>query len=72
MVGYNLYLDQERGGHCEGCKWWECDDHADGAASVGQCHQPELVPFDLRVSGHSGCNHYEPAPAGAGTLAAGG
>ena len=76
MAGYDLLLDMDRdgthAGDCEGCRWWQCEVHRPGAEDVGRCTETHLILFDLRVSAHSGCNHFEPAPVEAGALAAGG
>lgn len=54
-------------GPCQGCKWWQIepdapiDDH-----TLGACIDEALQPFQLLLSGDSGCNRFmagEPARA---------
>ena len=48
-------------GMCKDCQWWQIDPGANIADdTMGLCTEEELQPFRLRVSGHSGCNHYTP------------
>jgi hypothetical protein len=58
-------------GWCKACKWWQAEHDGPQAedATVGLCMQPELTHFSLQVSGHSGCNRFEPADATAGRMA---
>lgn len=48
-------------GLCRDCKWWQIeptgviDDE-----TMGLCIDEELQPFQLRVSGDSGCNRFMP------------
>ena len=48
-------------GLCKECRWWQIDP---GATTVdntmGLCTEEAIQPFSLRVSGSSGCNHFEP------------
>lgn len=53
----NRYLDPNWG-HCEGCKWWQNDSAGEFQRSPGLCQQPEIVHFQLQVSGESGCNRF--------------
>lgn len=55
-------------GHCRACKWWEAEHEGPTPddATIGLCMQPDLTHFSLQVSGHSGCNHFEPAAENAG------
>jgi len=48
-------------GLCKDCHWWQIDPGAIVADNtMGVCTEEEIQPFQLRVSGHSGCNRYEP------------
>jgi hypothetical protein len=48
-------------GLCKDCQWWQIDPGATVADNtLGLCTEDEIHPFQLRVSGHSGCNHYTP------------
>jgi hypothetical protein len=54
-------------GLCKKCKWWQIEPDAQVADTTkGLCIDEDLQPFQLLVSGDSGCNHYmlgEPARA---------
>jgi hypothetical protein len=54
-------------GLCRDCKWWQIEpDAVIGDATLGLCIDEDLQPYQLRVSGDSGCNHFmegEPARA---------
>lgn len=54
-------------GLCKNCKWWQIEPTASIADSTaGLCIDEKLQPFELSVSGKSGCNRYmkgEPARA---------
>lgn len=54
-------------GLCKSCKWWQIEPTASVAGSTaGFCIDEKLQPFQLSVSGNSGCNRYmrgEPAHA---------
>lgn len=60
-------------GLCKDCAWWQTEPEANMSnTTMGMCIEESLQPFQLRVSGASGCNHYsagEPARA-AGSSAA--
>ena len=51
-------------GLCKDCKWWQIEPHAKAQnLTAGQCIEEQLRPFQLRVSGDSGCNRFsEGAP----------
>jgi hypothetical protein len=56
-------------GLCKECGWWQIDPGAAPADNtMGVCTEEALQPFRLRVSGNSGCNHFE---SGEPTQAAG-
>lgn len=52
-------------GLCKDCKWWQLELSANVEdETLGLCIDEELQPFQLRVSGSSGCNRFMPgAPA---------
>jgi hypothetical protein len=52
-------------GPCNGCKWWQIEPNVPATdKTLGMCIEEKLVPFQLRVSGDSGCNLFvEGAPA---------
>jgi hypothetical protein len=52
-------------GLCKDCKWWQIEpDAAIENLTMGMCIDEDIQPFDLRVSGNSGCNRFKPgAPA---------
>lgn len=52
-------------GLCKDCKWWQIEPDASvGNLTQGECIDEELLSFQLRVSGASGCNRFiEGAPA---------
>ena len=58
---------EEERGLCKGCRWWQAEHDGPAAedATIGLCVQPELTHFSLQVSGHSGCNRFEPIEAAA-------
>jgi hypothetical protein len=46
-------------GLCISCKWWQIEPDAKAQASTaGYCIDEKLQPFQLRVTGDSGCNRY--------------
>ncbi len=60
--------DQSSGwGLCVSCKWWQIEPDAKVEhLTAGYCIEEKLQPFELRVTGNSGCNKYmagKPAPA---------
>jgi hypothetical protein len=54
-------------GLCKDCKWWQVEPKAViSNTTLGECIDEELQPFEMRVSGASGCNRFmegEPAYA---------
>jgi hypothetical protein len=64
MSIYSRIADQgEEQGHCKGCRWWQAE-HEDAVhdnEALGLCMHQELTHFSLQVTGHSGCNRFEPA-----------
>jgi hypothetical protein len=45
-------------GLCKDCHWWQIDPGAKIADhTMGICTAEALQPFQLRVSGNSGCHH---------------
>ena len=60
----------ESWGLCISCKWWQLEPDAEAEnLTAGYCIEEKLQPFQLRVTGNSGCNRYvEGTPArGAGS-----
>lgn len=57
----------ENWGLCKDCKWWQIEPAAKPSSrTTGQCIDEDLQPFQLLVSGDSGCNRFmegEPARA---------
>jgi hypothetical protein len=50
----------ENWGLCESCKWWQVEPDASiAAATMGLCIEEQLQPYQLRVSGKSGCNVFK-------------
>ncbi|WP_165073874.1 hypothetical protein [Paludisphaera rhizosphaerae] len=46
-------------GLCKACKWWQLEPEAHVEnLTLGLCIDEELQPYNLRVSGLSGCNHF--------------
>ena len=46
-------------GLCKDCKWLQIEPNAKPAnLTLGLCIEEKLQPFDLRVSGNSGCNRF--------------
>jgi len=54
-------------GLCKDCKWWQIEPDASVAdETTGLCIDEDMQPFQLLVSGDSGCNRFmegEPARA---------
>lgn len=49
-------------GHCQHCRFFGASGaEAPGRLAERRCHQSELMPFDLVVTGSCGCNHFEKA-----------
>ncbi|AMV37739.1 hypothetical protein [Planctomyces sp. SH-PL62] len=59
--------DDSEWGLCKDCKWWQIEPEAKVEdPTLGLCIDEDLLPYNLRVSGLSGCNHFmagEPARA---------
>jgi hypothetical protein len=57
----------DKWGLCKDCMWWQIEPTASAVdQTIGLCIDNDLQPFQLVVSGNSGCNHYmqgEPARA---------
>lgn len=55
----------ESWGLCVSCKWWQIEPGAEPKnLTAGLCIEEKLQPFQLRVTGNSGCNMYmEGVPA---------
>jgi hypothetical protein len=48
-------------GMCKDCEWWQTEPEASiSNTTMGLCSEEDLQPFQLRVSGNSGCNQYSP------------
>lgn len=46
-------------GLCKDCQWWQIEPEASVAnTTMGVCIEERLQPFQLRVSGNSGCNRH--------------
>lgn len=46
-------------GLCVSCKWWQIEPDAKVEhLTAGYCIEEKLQPFELRVTGNSGCNKY--------------
>jgi hypothetical protein len=46
-------------GLCMSCKWWQIEPGAKAEhLTAGYCIEEKLQPFQLRVTGNSGCNRY--------------
>ena len=66
-------MDNHEWGLCKDCKWFQIEPDAElGNDTMGECIDEQLQPFQLLVSGASGCNRFmagKPARA-AGSSAA--
>lgn len=52
--------DESSWGQCETCKMWQLEPETEPHANaVGVCIAEDLVQYQLRVSGNSGCNIYK-------------
>lgn len=48
-------------GLCKDCKWWQLEPGTSATnTAAGQCIEEKLQPFQLRVTGNSGCNQFMP------------
>ncbi|HYV38643.1 MAG TPA: hypothetical protein VE988_23365 [Gemmataceae bacterium] len=58
---------EKQWGLCKDCKWWQIEPQAHAVDNTtGLCIDEDLQPFQLLVSGSSGCNRFmegEPARA---------
>jgi hypothetical protein len=46
-------------GLCKDCEWWQVEPDASlSNTTMGLCRVDDLQPFQLRVSGNSGCNQF--------------
>ena len=49
----------ESWGECMSCEWWQIEPDATIADdTVGMCIEEQLQPFQLLVTGDSGCNQF--------------
>jgi hypothetical protein len=54
-------MAESQWGLCKDCKWWQIEPDATlGNLTMGLCIEEKLQPYNLRVSGISGCNRYKP------------
>lgn len=54
-------MSKQSWGVCKDCKWFQVEPVAAiDDATLGLCIDEELQPFQLRVSGNSGCNRFMP------------
>jgi hypothetical protein len=54
-------MSGENWGECRDCKWWQIEPEAViENPTMGLCIDEKLLPFELRVSGNSGCNRFMP------------
>lgn len=49
-------------GHCGHCKFFSSPAKAPLEGEQASCKEPVLTKFQLRVSGTSGCNHFQLRP----------
>ena len=62
-------MSDQQWGLCKDCKWWQIDPEASiENTTAGLCIEEQLQPYQLRVTGNSGCNVFV---AGAPARAAG-
>ena len=46
-------------GLCKDCKWWQIEPDGHVAdQTIGMCIDEELLDYQLRVSGNSGCTYF--------------
>lgn len=50
---------QKQWGHCQHCKYFGSFAQLPVPNEEARCNQPDLVKFDLRVFGASGCRAFE-------------
>jgi hypothetical protein len=52
-------MSSEHWGLCQDCKWWQIEPDGHVAdQTIGMCIDEELLDYQLRVSGNSGCNRF--------------
>lgn len=52
-------MSSEPWGLCKDCKWWQIEPAGHVAdQTIGMCIDEELLDYQLRVSGNSGCNRF--------------
>lgn len=52
-------MSENSWGLCKDCRWWQIEpDAAVENLTMGLCIEKMLQPFNLRVSGISGCNRF--------------
>ncbi len=57
-------MENTEWGKCKDCKWFQIEPGATPENNtMGQCIEEKLQPFQLRVSGNSGCHVYKPGEA---------
>ena len=50
---------KEPWGLCKDCKWWQIEPDASVQnTTMGLCIDEEIQPYQIRVSGNSGCNRF--------------
>ncbi len=55
-----LIMSEAGWGLCKSCRWWKIEpDAAVQNLTMGVCIDEKLRPFELRVSGISGCDRFE-------------
>lgn len=53
-------MNSQNWGECMHCQWWQIEPHASIAKhTMGLCIEEQLLPFQLRVAGDSGCNRFK-------------
>jgi hypothetical protein len=57
-------------GNCKGCRYFGTHHPNPGDTDVARCMEPDLQPFELQVSGTSGCNEFEARTGMAGGVSA--
>jgi hypothetical protein len=54
-------MAESQWGLCKDCKWWQLEPKVPVEnLTMGLCIEEKLQPFQLRVSGNSGCNRFLP------------
>jgi hypothetical protein len=58
-------MDNPKWGLCKACEWWQIEPEAKVAnETLGLCIDEEIMPFQMRVSGNSGCKNFMPMKNG--------